>query len=328
MTTDNETQTPPSPNTSSPKKDSNTSKKDVVLSPSSPYYVHPVDNPTTVIFTPLLTSDNYCIWERGVRKSLSAKAKLGYIDGSVTKPEDPIDLLHWTRADDLENNSVAIYFTHLKTLWDQLDSFRPLVPCICGAGKDFVDHHNQDRSMEFLQGLHDRFSTLRSQCFLTELMPSAAKIYNLVRQEEEQQGIKSSSSIPQVDSAALNVYRSDSNRSQQHSFHNPGNGNNNNKCLRPFCDYCTKHGHTRQTCWKLNGYPSSPPKPRNQSQPSYAAAVAPAHHAVEHMPAAPAISAAQYARLMTLLDPDNAGNNIASYANCAGPSHENGDWME
>ncbi|XP_026395714.1 uncharacterized protein LOC113290317 [Papaver somniferum] len=155
--------------------------------------------------------------ESGIKKAPSAKAKLGYIDGSIVKPTDPIDLSHWTRADDLvgswvsnsvdpeirgsvqsfpsardqwleiknrfsntnapklfalkqsisslkqKNLNVAMYFTRLKSLWDELDSFSPLVPCICGEGKDFLDHHNQDRSMEFLQGLHDRFSALRSQ---------------------------------------------------------------------------------------------------------------------------------------------------------------------
>ncbi|XP_026450811.1 uncharacterized protein LOC113350923 [Papaver somniferum] len=170
--------------------------RDLGLSPSSPYYVHSADNPTTVIFTPLLTSNNYCIWERGVRKALNAKAKLGYIDGTIAKSKDETDLLHRTRADDLvgswvansvdpvirssimsfpsardqwleiknrfshtnapklfalkqsisllkqDNMNVAMYFTQLKTLWDQLDTFRHVQPCICGAGKDFVDHHN------------------------------------------------------------------------------------------------------------------------------------------------------------------------------------------
>ncbi|XP_026440421.1 uncharacterized protein LOC113339346 [Papaver somniferum] len=337
--------------------------KDSGLSPSSHYYVHSADNPTTVIFTSLLTSDNYCIWERGIRKSFSAKAKLGYIDVSVKKPTNSDDIPHWIRADDLvgiwvansvdpvirnsvmsfpsareqwleiknrffhtnalklyalkqsistlkqDNLNVAMYFTNLKTLWDQMDSFRPPVACICAAGKSFLEHHNQDRSMEFLQGLHDRFSSLRSQCMLMEPMPSAAKLYNLVRQDEEQQGINSSS-LTQVDSATLNVSRSDPQRSQQRSLSNPGNGNNNNKRPRPFCDHCTKHGHTRQTCWKMNGYPSNPPKLRDQASYPYAVAVAPTSTAVEPIQAAPTISVAQYARLMSLLEPDTTGNNI------------------
>lgn len=47
----------------------------IVLTPSSPYYVHPSDNPTSVIYTPLLNSENYCTWGRGMMKALSAKGK-------------------------------------------------------------------------------------------------------------------------------------------------------------------------------------------------------------------------------------------------------------
>ena len=43
--------------------------------------------------------------------------------------------------------------------------------------------------MEFLQGLHDRFSAIRSQILLMDPFPSVAKIYSLVRQEEKQQEI-------------------------------------------------------------------------------------------------------------------------------------------
>ncbi|XP_026450933.1 nuclear pore complex protein NUP98A-like [Papaver somniferum] len=62
------------------------------LHPSSPYYVHPADNPTTILYQPVLTSENYATWVRGFRKALSAKAKLGYIDGTIVKPEISADI--------------------------------------------------------------------------------------------------------------------------------------------------------------------------------------------------------------------------------------------
>lgn len=122
-------------------------------------------------------------------KALSAKGKLGYIDGTIKRPTNASDLAHWTRCDDLvgswisnsvdpeirsstqnfpsayeqwleiksrfshhnapklyaiqqsiallkqENLSVAMYYTRLKSLWDQLDAFRPIEPCICGAAE-------------------------------------------------------------------------------------------------------------------------------------------------------------------------------------------------
>ncbi|XP_026400499.1 uncharacterized protein LOC113296403 [Papaver somniferum] len=77
------------------------------LHPSSPYYVHPADNPTTILYQPVLTSENYATWVRGFRKALSAKAKLGYIDGTIVKPEISADIPYWQRCDDLVGSWVC-----------------------------------------------------------------------------------------------------------------------------------------------------------------------------------------------------------------------------
>ncbi|XP_026450603.1 uncharacterized protein LOC113350688 [Papaver somniferum] len=371
------------------------------LHPSSPYYVHPADNPTTILYQPVLTSENYATWVRGFRKALSAKDKLGYIDVTIVKPEVPADMPYWQRCDDLvgnwvcnscepeigrsvmsfdtaheiwmdlksrfaqsnatklyaikqsistlkqEHNSVAQYYTQLKTLWDQLDSFRPPTPCICHAGKSIIEQHNQDRAMEFLQGLQDRFYALRSQLLVTEPLPSAAKLYNLVRQEEEQQGINSAA-VPIVESAALAASHTDA-RSQRPSSQFrpvPGNSSYGNKRPRPFYDHCNRHGHTRLVCWKLHGYPNDSSKAvaHNATHNALATVAIPAH-----LSAAPSITAEQYAQLLNLLNPNS--NSVVSplAANCAvvdkpidvqlpdgsftsvshiGPSNEQGDWME
>ncbi|KAF9622367.1 hypothetical protein IFM89_031170 [Coptis chinensis] len=80
--------------------------------------------------------------------------------------------------------SVSAYYT-------KLNSFNTLQPCTCGGGKALSDRLHQDRAMEFLQGLHDRFSALRSQILLMDQFPNATKIYSLIRQEEKQQEIHS-----------------------------------------------------------------------------------------------------------------------------------------
>ncbi|KAJ0086746.1 hypothetical protein Patl1_07320 [Pistacia atlantica] len=77
--------------------------------------------------------------------------------------------------------SVSLYFTQLKSLWDELNSIVCITPCICGNAKSNIDQQNQDRAMEFLQGPHDRFSAIRSQILLMELFPSIQRIHNLVK---------------------------------------------------------------------------------------------------------------------------------------------------
>lgn len=49
----------------------------------SPYYLHPSDNPGSVISTVQLKGNNYEEWARSMRNALRAKKKLGFIEGLV-----------------------------------------------------------------------------------------------------------------------------------------------------------------------------------------------------------------------------------------------------
>jgi hypothetical protein len=101
-----------------------------------------------------------------------------------------------------EGMSVSLYFTQLKSLWDELNSIAPVNPCICGNAKSIIDQLNQDRAMEFLQGVHDRFSAVCSQILLMDPFPTIQRIYNIVRREEKQQEINFRP-LPAEESAAL-----------------------------------------------------------------------------------------------------------------------------
>lgn len=72
--------------------------------------------------------------------------------------------------------SASIYFTELKYLWDELGSIIHITPSICGNTKNIMDQQNQDRSMEFLQGLHDHFSAIRSQILLMAPFPLIGRL--------------------------------------------------------------------------------------------------------------------------------------------------------
>lgn len=260
-------------------------------SATDPYFIHPSDNPTTVLFSPLLQGDNYSTWVRGMTKALNAKKKLGFVDGSLQSPADPDQQACWKQCDDLvgmwiknsvdkelhaslmyadtsaiwpdlkvrfshsnapklyhlrttvsglkqDSLSVTSYHTKLKALWDEIDSLTPAEPSICGSGKLLLERHERDRTMEFLQGIHDRFSSLRSQILLIEPLPSAQRIFYLLKQEEEQQIINAHSK-PVIESAALSVTKGDSHQPRP----NNGHSNDTHKRQRPFCDHCNRHGH-------------------------------------------------------------------------------------
>ncbi|KAL0458381.1 UNVERIFIED_CONTAM: hypothetical protein Slati_0465300 [Sesamum latifolium] len=70
--------------------------------PANPYRLKTYDNPGTILVTELLTTENYSTWTRSMRRALRAKNKLGFIDGTITKPNvtNPLFVL-WERCNDM-----------------------------------------------------------------------------------------------------------------------------------------------------------------------------------------------------------------------------------
>ena len=54
---------------------------------SSPYFLPSGDNPGVSLVVQPFTEENYNTWSRAILISLDAKTKLGFIDGSISKPQ-------------------------------------------------------------------------------------------------------------------------------------------------------------------------------------------------------------------------------------------------
>lgn len=54
---------------------------------SSVYYIHPSDANTTQLVSVKFNDTWYSDWKRSIMHSLSAKNKLGFVDGSIVKPD-------------------------------------------------------------------------------------------------------------------------------------------------------------------------------------------------------------------------------------------------
>ncbi|KAK4269822.1 hypothetical protein QN277_022931 [Acacia crassicarpa] len=57
---------------------------DSALNVSSPYYLHPSENPGLVLVTSVLTGSNYHTWSRAMKVALQSKNKLGFVDGTIS----------------------------------------------------------------------------------------------------------------------------------------------------------------------------------------------------------------------------------------------------
>lgn len=55
--------------------------------PSSPYFLSSSDNPGNLLVLQPLNGKNYSTWQRSMRMALSAKNKLGFINGTLSKAQ-------------------------------------------------------------------------------------------------------------------------------------------------------------------------------------------------------------------------------------------------
>ncbi|KAH9666221.1 protein kinase domain-containing protein [Citrus sinensis] len=201
--------------------------------------------------------------------ALRAKNKLGFVDGTISKPdEDEDDGGRWQRCNDLVGSwvlnsisnelagSVLYAQSAREALWDELNSLQQVGPCTCANAKTVSQLQQLDRAMEFLQGLHDRYAATRSQILLMDPFPNANKIYSLVRQEEKQQDIHAIGGSPKAAALTTQSRNSFGNRNwNNNSAVDSRGGNLNANGGKPSCEHCGKLGHTKQKCFELNGYP-------------------------------------------------------------------------
>ena len=84
---------------------------------NDPLFLHHGDKPSVVLVSqPLIGGENYPAWARSVRKSLIAKNKFGFIDGSLTLSspimDSPFAIQAWIHADNMVGtwiiNSVSL----------------------------------------------------------------------------------------------------------------------------------------------------------------------------------------------------------------------------
>nr|KYP42362.1 hypothetical protein KK1_036235 [Cajanus cajan] len=152
------------------------------------------------------------------------------------------------------SNNVTNYYTNLESLWEELDNFRPLLPCSYSA-KTF---HQQDFIIQFVKGLDDRFSMVRSKILLLDPLPSTNRVFSMIIQHECQHIGSVISDI----NPFVNVMTG-KNRGIPHL----GGSKANKKC------------HTVDVCYGRYGYPPRHPKypsrphPPNKNQSNHGGAV-------------------------------------------------------
>ena len=85
--------------------------------------------------------------------------------------------------------SVASYFGKLTALWEELNTYEPLITCSCCdkciAGQEHEKRRENTRLHQFLMGLYaDSYSKIRANILSQDPLPSLGRAYQLLIQDE------------------------------------------------------------------------------------------------------------------------------------------------
>ncbi|CAM8891272.1 unnamed protein product [Rhodiola kirilowii] len=168
--------------------------------------------------------------------------------------------------------AVMAFKQKLESLWQELDSIK-FVNCAnakaCDCCKQHMSDKLGDRVVKFLMGLNDCYASVRTHAFATDEIPKFSVVYGLDLQEEASRAMRKSGKIEA--SALFSQNRTDNStqasknnqsasgygyNNQQRGKDNVG-GNFNRGRSRLFCSHCQMSGHTKETCYRLIGYPQN-----------------------------------------------------------------------
>ncbi|KHN40582.1 hypothetical protein glysoja_001080, partial [Glycine soja] len=133
--------------------------------------------------------------------------------------------------------SVTEYFTRLRVIWDEIENFRPdpvctcNIRCSCSAFTIIAQRKLEDRAMQFLRGLNEQYTNIRSHVLLMDPIPAISKIFSYVAQQERQ---LLGNTTPNLNFEPKDI---------------------SINAAKTICDYCGQIGHTKSVCYKKHGMP-------------------------------------------------------------------------
>ncbi|WVZ14716.1 hypothetical protein V8G54_012282 [Vigna mungo] len=259
---------------------------------NSPYYLHPGENPSAALVSPLLDPTNYNSWSRSMLTALSAKNKSKFVDQTLSKPSTT-DALYpaWKRC----NNMVVSWLVHSVSpsirqsiLWmNQADDIWKDLKSRYSQGDLLRIAELQQEAASIKQGdtsISEYFSKLRViwdelECYRPDMsctcIPARsckALTESIERKQQDQimqflGGLNDQYNdvrtyilmmdplppISKVFSYAVQQERQCTNLTISNmSMINAATINANNKVS---CTFCGKDYHTAENCYKKNGYP-------------------------------------------------------------------------
>ncbi|KAF7148530.1 hypothetical protein RHSIM_Rhsim03G0044200 [Rhododendron simsii] len=214
--------------------------------------------------------------------------------------------------------SISVYYTKLKALWDELSSYHQMVICTCGGLENLNKRDEKEKVMQFLMGLNENYGPVRGQILLMQPLPDTRRVYSLVLQQEKQ--IEVSLNRDSMNHHAM--LADHKSQAPTYSF-----ADQNNKTIQAHqvqkqtntlhCSYCDQDYHSVERCYYLHGFPvghklhgKNPPNQR-RSNANHAKSVK-VTEAGAKPPSSndgPRVTTEEYNQVMALLRKNKDGNS-------------------
>ncbi|XP_049390189.1 uncharacterized protein LOC125854645 [Solanum stenotomum] len=216
---------------------------------SHAFYIHPSDYPDMNLVSTVFDGRSYDGWRRAAIIALSAKNKLGFIDGSLFVPTNITLQKAWSRCNDM------VLFWLLNSLSKEIIEFVLYSQIAKVLWSDLEDRFGQANGVKLFQLQKDLnvvvqgnssisayFTTMkrvRSNILLSSSLPTIGQAYSLVIQDEKQRKILATPAYPGESTSFLvgnaGEMRFNDYKTQQENFI---------KKTSLVCNYCKKIGHT------------------------------------------------------------------------------------
>ncbi|KAM2129542.1 hypothetical protein ACFX1R_009206 [Malus domestica] len=256
---------------------------------SNPLFIHHSDHPAMMLVSKPLNGDNYSTWSRAMKISLSAKNKLGFVDGTVLQPSVktmPDDHASWQRCNDMIvawiinsiDSDIAdsiLYMTDAHAIWEELREryCQSNAPRIFQIQRDIASLTQDQLSIAAyytkMKSLWDELSSYSESVSCTcgaqnernklmQFLMGLNDSYSAVRGQ-----LLLMNPLPTVRQAYASISQEEKQRSLASSrvttdvaamaVRQPSSKSSNRKPLH--CTHCDQDYHTIDTCYQLHGYP-------------------------------------------------------------------------
>lgn len=110
----------------------------------------------------------------------------------------------------------------------------------------------EDQVIQFLTGLNDSFSVVKTQVLLMDPLPSINKVYSMVVQEES-----NNTPLPSVPMEDTSILVNASDARKPYGRGKSPSGSAQSKGTSRYCTFCHGNNHTVDFCYQKHGYPNA-----------------------------------------------------------------------